>query len=192
MNKQWQSNAIFHIYYNQLNIAIQFEPRMTLNTLHRFRPLMKFNADQHFIYITTCADEHNQQLKSYYKMIEEDLEEINKDWSMDLLIPTDPTEISDIDSPKITQDTPGPSRTKKTEEVQELDSASMKTTSMSPDQGGGDKVEAKQRPNEVTPPRDEADPLKKRKGSPPKPSSRKKLKASNAKMQTILIAKMQR
>jgi hypothetical protein len=52
MNKQWQSNVVFHTYYNQLKIAIQSEPRMTPNTLHRFRPLMKFNADRHFIYIT--------------------------------------------------------------------------------------------------------------------------------------------
>jgi hypothetical protein len=52
MNKQWQSNVVFHTYYDQLKRAIQSEPRMTLNTLHRFWPLMKFNADRHFIYIT--------------------------------------------------------------------------------------------------------------------------------------------
>jgi hypothetical protein len=100
MNKQWQSNVVFHTYYNQLKIAIQSEPRMTPNTLHRFRPLMKFNADRHFIYITARADEHKQQLQSYYKLTEEDLEEITKDWSVDLLIPADPAEISDIDSPE--------------------------------------------------------------------------------------------
>jgi hypothetical protein len=55
MNKQWQSNVIFHTYYNQLKLAIQSEPRMTPNTLHRFRPLMKFSADHHFIYITAHA-----------------------------------------------------------------------------------------------------------------------------------------
>jgi hypothetical protein len=62
----------------------------------------------------------------------------------DLLIPTDPVEMSDPDSPKTThkeQDTPGPSRTKKTEEVQELSSASGKTASVSPDRGGDDEVE---------------------------------------------------
>jgi hypothetical protein len=36
MNKQWQSNAVFHTYYTQLKLSIQSEPRMTLNTLHRF------------------------------------------------------------------------------------------------------------------------------------------------------------
>jgi hypothetical protein len=73
---------------------------MTPKTLHRFRPLMKFNVDRHFIYITSCTDEHKQQLQSYYKMREEDLEEITKEWSADLLIPTKPADISDIDNPE--------------------------------------------------------------------------------------------
>jgi hypothetical protein len=72
---------------------------MTRNTLHRFHPLIKFNTDHHFIYITTCADGHKHQLQSYYKLMEEDLEDITKDWSGDLLIPSDPAEIYDIDSP---------------------------------------------------------------------------------------------
>jgi hypothetical protein len=53
-----------------------------------------------------------------------------------LLIPTDPTEISDIDSPEAAHDTPGPSKIKKTKEVQDLDSASVKTASISAEQGG--------------------------------------------------------
>jgi hypothetical protein len=36
MNKQWKSNVAFHTYYNQLNLTIQSEPRMTLNTLQKF------------------------------------------------------------------------------------------------------------------------------------------------------------
>jgi hypothetical protein len=59
---------------------------------------------------------------------------------------------------------------------------------MSPDRGGGDEVEAEQRPGEVTPPRDEVDPLKKRKVSPLKPSSWKKSKATMTKMQTVLTS----
>jgi hypothetical protein len=97
MNKQWQSDVVFHTYYNQLNISIQFEPRTTPNTLHQFRPLMNFSADRYFIYIIARADEHKQQLQSYYKLTKEDLEEITKDWSVDLLILADPVEISDID-----------------------------------------------------------------------------------------------
>jgi hypothetical protein len=101
---------------------------------------MKFNVDRHFIYITTREDEHKEQLQSYYKLTEEDLEEITKEWSVDLLIPTNPADISDLDSPKDThkeRNTP-----KKIEEVQNLSSTSRKTTSVSLDRGGDDEVEA--------------------------------------------------
>jgi hypothetical protein len=67
---------------------------------------------------------------------EEDLEEITKESSTDLLIPAEPAEMSDPDSPETMQDTPGPNKTKKTEEVQDLSSASGKTASVSPDRGG--------------------------------------------------------
>jgi hypothetical protein len=79
MNKQWQSNAVFHAYYNQLKVSIQFVPCITLSTLHRFQPLMKFNMDCHFFYITAHADEHKKQLQSHYKIMGENLEEITND-----------------------------------------------------------------------------------------------------------------
>jgi hypothetical protein len=97
---------------------------------------MKFIIDRHFIYITTCAKEHKQQIQSYYKLTEEDLEEITKEWSAYLLIPIDSMEISDIDCPKTMQATPKPSRKKKDEEVWDLDSASLKTASISLEEGG--------------------------------------------------------
>jgi hypothetical protein len=62
---------------------------MTSNTLDRFMPLMKFRADRNFIYITTCADESKEELQSYYKLTEEDLEEITKEWPMEFLILVD-------------------------------------------------------------------------------------------------------
>jgi hypothetical protein len=109
---------------------------------------------------------------------------------MDLLIPVDPAEISDIDSPETMSDTPGPSKIKKTKEVQDLDSTSVKTTSISPEQGGDgediDGTKFKKNKGEVTLPRDEEDPLKKRNFSPLKPSSWKKLKATMTKLHTIL------
>jgi hypothetical protein len=52
MGKHWKSNSIFHTYYLQLKRDIESFPRMMPNTLDRFRPLMKFRADMHFIYIT--------------------------------------------------------------------------------------------------------------------------------------------
>jgi hypothetical protein len=131
---------------------------------------MKFSTDRHFTYITVRADEHKEHLQSYYKLTEKYLEEITKEWSTDLLIPTNPTDISYLDSPEDThkeQNTLGTSKQKKTEEVQNLSSTSGKTASVSPNRGGDDEVEAKQKQGEVTPPRDEVDPLKKRKVSPP-------------------------
>jgi hypothetical protein len=86
MKKDWQSNVVFHSYYNKLKIAIQSTPCITLNTLYRFRPLMKFSTNMNFIYITMCVDEHKHQLQSYYKLTEEDSEEITKEWLTDLLI----------------------------------------------------------------------------------------------------------
>ena len=61
---------------------------MISNTLQRFGPLMEFCTYRHFIYITVQVDEHKEELQSYYKLMEEDLKEITKDWSTDLLIPT--------------------------------------------------------------------------------------------------------
>jgi hypothetical protein len=80
MAKKWQSNVVFHTYYLQLKRAIESFPCMMSNTLHRFRPLANFHAYRHFIFITVCGDEHKEELQFYYKLIEEDMEEITKEW----------------------------------------------------------------------------------------------------------------
>jgi hypothetical protein len=54
--------------------------------------------------------------------MEEDLEEITKEWSVVLLVPAYPAELSDIDSPEVVHDTLGPSKTKKNEEAQDVSS----------------------------------------------------------------------
>jgi hypothetical protein len=124
IGKQWHSNTVFHTYYLQLKRVIEVVPRMTLNTLHRFMPLIKFHAYRHFIYITMCTDEHEEELQSYYNLTEEDLEEITKDRSTELLIPVDPEELSDpeqIGSSEATCEvhyTPRTSRRNKTEDIQ--------------------------------------------------------------------------
>ena len=82
------------------------------------------------------ADENKQQLQSYYKLTEEDLEEITKEWLVDLLIPTDPTKLSDIDNPEVVHNTPASSKTKKNEEAQDVSSTSVKTASISSEKGG--------------------------------------------------------
>jgi hypothetical protein len=76
-----------------------------------------------------------------------------------------------------------------------LSSASEETISLSLGRGGDDEVEEtndkedQQKQGEATPPRnrvDEADPLKKMKVSPMKPTSWKKSRATMTKMQTML------
>jgi hypothetical protein len=62
MSKQWQLNIVFHAYYQQLKHFIEALPCMTLNTLHQYRPLVNFHADQHFIYITVRRDEIKEEL----------------------------------------------------------------------------------------------------------------------------------
>jgi hypothetical protein len=148
--------------------------------------------DCHFIYLTPRIAEHQEQLQSYYKLTEEDLKEITKEWSADLLVPADPAEMSDIDSPRTAQDTLGPSKTKKEkstkkiEEVQDIDSLSIRTASITPDEVGDDKEGIKTQRIKVPSPQDEEDSSKKRKVSPLKSSSRKKPRTPVTKMRIAL------
>jgi hypothetical protein len=93
--------------------------------------------------------------------------------------------LSDIDNPEAVQDTPGPSKTKKTmkmkkdEEIHDIDKRSVRTTSISPEQEGNNE-EVEQRPE------DEEDSSNKMKVSPLKPSSRKKPRTPVTKMKTML------
>jgi hypothetical protein len=120
---------------------------MTSNALHRFRPLVKFRADKHFMYITSRVDEHKEELQSYYKLTKEDMEEITKEWPTKFLVPIEQTKLSDPDligSPVVTRekyDAPNSSKKKNKEEVQELNNASKETTPNSPEGGGGDEVD---------------------------------------------------
>jgi hypothetical protein len=72
------------------------------------------------------------------------LEEISREWLADLLVSADLAEMFDINSPETAQDTPRPSKTKKakttkkTEEVQDVDSLSVRTASITPDEEGDD------------------------------------------------------
>jgi hypothetical protein len=151
---------------------------------------MKFSMDRHFTYITTHGDEHKQQLQSYYKLTEDDLEEITKEWSVDLLLTLDLVDMSDEEIPEAMSDTPGPSRTKKDDKVEDVPRNSAKTTSISPTQrGDGDELggtEVEQNIGEVTPPREEEDLSMKKKMTPPNPSSQKKAKATRTTLKTTL------
>jgi hypothetical protein len=148
---------------------------------------MKFNVDHHFTYIKASVDEHKKQLQSYYKLTEDELEEITKEWLVNVLVPADLTEMFDVDSPETMLDRPGPRKMKKDDEVQDVHSTSTKT-SISPEQGGnGGEIggtEVEKNKGKVTPPREEEDPSKNRKVIPPNPSSQKKVKATRTTFKT--------
>jgi hypothetical protein len=112
---------------------------------------------------------------------------------VNLLVPTDPIEMSNIDSPETAQDTLGPSKTKKekstkkTEELEDVDSLSIRMDSITPDEVGDDEEGTETQRVEVPLPQDEEDSLKKRKVSPLKSSSRKKPRTPVTKMKTTLM-----
>jgi hypothetical protein len=194
MAKEWQSNAMFHAYYLQLKCAIEAFPRMTPNTLHQYRLLAKFCADRHFIYITACRDESKEELQSYYKLIDEDMEEITKEWPAKFLTPVEDAELSDPDimgSPLVTLvKHDGQKKNKRMEDVQNIesdeeDNSSKESRPDSPAGGGGDKVNQEEEgeegenkdKGEVTPLKDpltEVETSKKRKVSLQKTLARKK------------------
>jgi hypothetical protein len=79
---------------------------MTLPTLHQYQPIVKFCADPHFIYITTRRDEHQKELQSYYKLTDEDMEKITKEWPEEFFVPVIDAKLSDtntIGSPIVTR-----------------------------------------------------------------------------------------
>jgi hypothetical protein len=69
-------------------------------------------------------------------MKKDELEEITKEWSTNLLVAEGPIDMSDEEIPEAMPDTPGPSRTKKDDEVEYVPSTSAKISSISPMQGG--------------------------------------------------------
>jgi hypothetical protein len=149
MEKQWQLNAVFHAYYLQLKRAIEAFPRMNLNTLHQYRTLAKFRVDRHFIYIIVRRDESKEELQSYYKLTDEDMEEITKEWLAEFLVPVEDEELSDPDiigSPLVTRvEHDGQNKKKRKEDVQNIeideeDNASKESGHKSPIGGGGDDV----------------------------------------------------
>jgi hypothetical protein len=171
---------------------------------------VKFCTDRHFIYITACRDESKEELKPYYKMTDEYMEEITKQWPTNFLVPVEDVEFSDSDiigSPLVTRvehdGQTSVKKKKKEEEVQNIetddeDNASEEKRPDSLARGGEDEVNQeeggeegeKQDKGEVTPPKDpptKFETSNNYKVSPQKPSSRKKMCASKPKMKSTLI-----
>jgi hypothetical protein len=80
-----------------LKVSIEAFPCMTSCTLHQYRPFAKFHVDRHFIYITASRDERKEELQSYYKLIDEDMEQITKEWPNEFLLPVNDEKIFDPD-----------------------------------------------------------------------------------------------
>jgi hypothetical protein len=71
---------------------------MTPRTLHQYRPIEKFHADIHFIYIIESGDENQEELQSYYKLTDEYMEKITKEWLEEFLVPIADVELSESDT----------------------------------------------------------------------------------------------
>jgi hypothetical protein len=142
---------------------------MKPRTLHGYRLISNFHTDRHFIYITTLRDESKEELQSYYKLTDEDMEKITKECSEEFLILVDDAEISDtkiIGSPLVTQfehaRQSSVKKKKKKEEVQNIEtdkednayegngSGSLGEGDEANGKGGGDEGE-KQGEGEATP-----------------------------------------
>jgi uncharacterized protein YsxB (DUF464 family) len=79
---------------------------MTPCTLHQYKSIAKFHVDPHFIYIIVPKDESKEELQYYYKMIDEDMEKIMKEWPEEFQTPIVDVELSNADiigSPLVTR-----------------------------------------------------------------------------------------
>jgi hypothetical protein len=210
ISKKWKSNAVFHAYYQQLKVSIELFPQMTPHTQHQYRPLAKFRVDPHFIYITMCIDESKEELQSYHKLIDEDMEQSMKEFPIEFLVPVDDEKLSEpeiIGSPLVTwfehaRHTNVKKKKKKEEfqniETDEEENASEESRPRLPAVGGGDEVNQElggeegeiQEEGEATPPKDpptETKTSKKRKVSLQKPSARKKTRTSKPQLEAMLM-----
>jgi hypothetical protein len=97
-------------------------------------------------------DESNKELQSYYKLTDEYMEEITKEWLVEFLVPFEDAKLSEPDiigSPLVTwieyDGQSSAKKKKKKEEVQDIDNeekdnASKETAPDSPTRGEGNEV----------------------------------------------------
>jgi hypothetical protein len=94
MTKQWQSNVVFHGYYQQLKVSIKSFLHMTLHTLHQYQPIAKVPHDPHFIYITTKKMSTRKNYSHTTSWTDEDMEQITKEWPEEFLVHVTNVELS--------------------------------------------------------------------------------------------------
>jgi hypothetical protein len=77
-----------------------------MDDTQHFASLENLHIDRHFIYITAHRDESKEELQSYYKLTDEYMEEITKEWPVEYLVLVEYVKLSDpeiIESPLVTQ-----------------------------------------------------------------------------------------
>jgi hypothetical protein len=154
ISKKWQSNAVLHPYYQQMKGSIESFPCMTPRTLHQYKPIAKLCADRHFIYIIVSKDEIKEELQSYYKLTDENMEYITKERPEEFLVPIADAELSDVEiigNPLVTWvkhvGQTNAKKKKKKEEVQDVETDEQDKASEGNGSGslggGGDEVDGK-------------------------------------------------
>jgi hypothetical protein len=77
--KQDANNMVFYYYYDQLCKAISSSPQVTREVTNTYRKIMRFTADWNHIYLQSHAHQGNNSHISYYRMTQEDIEQVIKD-----------------------------------------------------------------------------------------------------------------
>ena len=72
---------VFYYYYDQLCKAINSSPCVTQEVTDAYGKIINFVADRHHIYLLPRAQEGNDRHISYYRMMQEDIEQVIKDQS---------------------------------------------------------------------------------------------------------------
>ena len=78
-SKQDTKNMVFYYYYGQLCKAISSSPQVTCEVTDTYGKIMCFVADRHHIYLQPQAQQGGDRHIGYYRMTQEDIEQVIKD-----------------------------------------------------------------------------------------------------------------
>ena len=79
VTKQNANDMVFYYYYDQLCKVINSSPCITCEVTDTDGKPMRFAADRHHIYLQPCAQQGGNRHIGYYRMMQEDIEQVNKD-----------------------------------------------------------------------------------------------------------------
>ena len=77
--RQEANNIVFYYYYNQLCKAINSSPHITREVIDAYGKVMCFVIDRHHIYLQPHAQQGGDRHIGYYRMSQEDIEQVIKD-----------------------------------------------------------------------------------------------------------------